>query len=418
MKNLTSFRNTLFFFFSFSLSLSLSLSARPPATKRTKAMPPLSTSERNLSSLSGAHVLITGGASGIGAALADACAAGGAGAVSILDADARGAAAAAALLREGNPGLFAAAFACDVTSPEQVETISLDSGEREGRGEGREWGGEREGKDDCSWGPRARPPFFFSFRSPPPPPKKKNSGEEKKVRAAVRAATEAHGPISLLFANAGIGPCGLFLEGCESAASASVAAEAAAAGSSKKKAAPPLTRSASAAAGAAAAAAAAPPSCPWQRTMAVNYGGVVSVLQATLPRMVSQGRGRVVVTGSMGERTGERRQERGRVVVLLLATTTERKTKKLARRPRGKNKTSSKKKNFHPSKKNSGGFMGAAGLSAYSASKHALRGLCDCLRLEVGEKCCSSRDFRSEFYALISLSTLGSHFRVENKKNP
>ena len=29
--------------------------------------------------------------------------------------------------------------------------------------------------------------------------------------------------------------------------------------------------------------------------------------------------------------------------------------------------------------------MGAAGLSAYSASKHALRGLCDCLRLEVGE---------------------------------
>lgn len=27
--------------------------------------------------------------------------------------------------------------------------------------------------------------------------------------------------------------------------------------------------------------------------------------------------------------------------------------------------------------------MGAAGLSAYSASKHALRGLCDCLRLEV-----------------------------------
>jgi len=344
MKNLTSFRNTLFFFFSFSLSLSLSLSARPPATKRTKAMPPLSTSERNLSFLSGAHVLITGGASGIGAALADACAAGGAGAVSILDADARGAAAAAALLREGNPGLFAAAFACDVTSPEQVETISLDSGEREGRGEGREWGGEREGKDDCSWGPRARPPFFFSFRSPPPPPKKKNSGEEKKVRAAVRAATEAHGPISLLFANAGIGPCGLFLEGCESAASASVAAEAAAAGSSKKKAAPPLTRSASAAAGAAAAAAAAPPSCPWQRTMAVNYGGVVSVLQAALPGMVSQGRGRVVVTGSVGERTGERRQERGRVVVLLLATTTERKTKKTRSPPEREKQNQLKKK--------------------------------------------------------------------------
>ena len=30
--------------------------------------------------------------------------------------------------------------------------------------------------------------------------------------------------------------------------------------------------------------------------------------------------------------------------------------------------------------------MGAAGLSAYSASKHALRGLCDCLRLEVRER--------------------------------
>ena len=70
-------------------------------------------------SLPGAHVLITGGASGIGAALADACASAGASAVSILDFDARGAAAAAALLREGNPGLFAAAFVCDVTSPEQ-----------------------------------------------------------------------------------------------------------------------------------------------------------------------------------------------------------------------------------------------------------------------------------------------------------
>ena len=33
--------------------------------------------------------------------------------------------------------------------------------------------------------------------------------------------------------------------------------------------------------------------------------------------------------------------------------------------------------------------MGAAGLSAYSASKHALRGLCDCLRLEVREEKCS-----------------------------
>ena len=180
MKNLTSFRNTLFFFFSFSLSLSLSLSARPPATKRTKAMPPLSTSERNLSFLSGAHVLITGGASGIGAALADACAAGGAGAVSILDADARGAAAAAALLREGNPGLFAAAFACDVTSPEQVETISLESGEREGRG-GEENGGGRERGRMTVRGDRGRARLFFlSFRSPPPPPKKKTLGKKKR----------------------------------------------------------------------------------------------------------------------------------------------------------------------------------------------------------------------------------------------
>ena len=106
------------------------------------------------------------------------------------------------------------------------------------------------------------------------------------------------------------------------------------------------------------------------------------------------------------------------MVVLLLATTTERKTKKTRSPPEREKQNQLKKKNFHPSRKNSGGFMGAAGLSAYSASKHALRGLCDCLRLEVGEKCCSSRDFRSEFYALISLSTLGSHFRVENKKNP
>ena len=195
-------------------------------------------------------------------------------------------------------------------------------------------------------------PAFFSFLSlTTSPPPKKNSGGRKKVRAAVRAATEAHGTISILFANAGIGPCGLFLEGCESAASASVAAEAAAAGSSKKKAAPPLTRSASAAAGAAAAAAAAPPSCPWQRTMAVNYGGVVSVLQAALPGMVSQGRGRVVVTGSVGERTGERRQERGRVVVLLLATTTERKTRKTRSPPEREKQNQLKKKKLSSLKK-------------------------------------------------------------------
>lgn len=62
-------------------------------------------------------------------------------------------------------------------------------------------------------------------------------------------------------------------------------------------------------------------------------------------------------------------------------------------RGRGKKKKEKKKKNLAATfnKKNlqtnrlffAGGFMGAAGLSAYSASKHALRGLCDCLRLEV-----------------------------------
>lgn len=84
-------------------------------------MSPLPTSKsNNFASPAGAHVLVTGGASGIGAALADACSAAGAGAVSILDSDARGAALAAGLLREGNPGLFAAAFECDVTVPGQV----------------------------------------------------------------------------------------------------------------------------------------------------------------------------------------------------------------------------------------------------------------------------------------------------------
>ena len=147
------------------------------------------------------------------------------------------------------------------------------------------------------------------------------------MHAAVRAATAAHGPISLLFANAGIGPCGLFLEGCEKKSAAADAADAAggasavaaAAGgsSSKKKAA------------AASSAASAPPSypslpCPWQTTMAVNYGGVVSVLQAALPGMVSQGKGRVVVTGSMGEtrkRKRKRKRERERVPLLHLAPT-------------------------------------------------------------------------------------------------
>lgn len=36
--------------------------------------------------------------------------------------------------------------------------------------------------------------------------------------------------------------------------------------------------------------------------MEVNYCGVVNVLQAALPGMVAAGKGRVVVTGSMGEK--------------------------------------------------------------------------------------------------------------------
>ena len=107
-------------------------------------------------------MLVTGGASGIGAALVDACAAAGAGAVSILDLDARGARAAAALLREGNRGLFAAAFACDVTSPEQVREERRKRGKRGQRG-------KKRGKDDSSRRPRetqrASPPFFFLLSS-------------------------------------------------------------------------------------------------------------------------------------------------------------------------------------------------------------------------------------------------------------
>ena len=198
--------------------------------------------------------------------------------------------------------------------------------------------------------------------------------KKKKVFAAVRAATEAHGPISFLFANAGIGPCGLFLEGCEKkSAAAKALAAAAAAGTSKKKTGAPLSRShpeAPAGAGTAAA-----PSCPWQKTMDVNYGGVVNVLQAALPGMVAAGRGRVVVTGSMGEGGSE-----GDVFFCLpfffsaLRRSRKKKTKPTRTPPPKKKKNSP------------GGFMGAAGLSAYSASKHALRGLCDCLRLEVRER--------------------------------
>ena len=101
-------------------------------------MSPSKKATPSISSFSGAHVLITGGASGIGAALADAAAEGGAGAVSLLDLDARGAAAAAGLLREGNHGMFAAAFACDVTSAEQVKERRREEERKEERERERE----------------------------------------------------------------------------------------------------------------------------------------------------------------------------------------------------------------------------------------------------------------------------------------
>ena len=103
--------SSFLFFFSFLFSLP------PPPPPPTLDVSPNKTSPF---SLSGAHVLITGGASGIGAALADACARR-APAPSRCSTRRAGAGAAAALLREGNPGLFAAAFSCDVTSAEQVE---------------------------------------------------------------------------------------------------------------------------------------------------------------------------------------------------------------------------------------------------------------------------------------------------------
>jgi len=117
-------------------------------------------------SLSGSHVLITGGASGIGAALADACAAGGAGAVSLLDLDARGAGAAAALLREGHPGLFAGAFACDITSAEQVSVLRVGDGWSGGGGreeERRKRGGGREGACSREVEGEKKKPVSFLF---------------------------------------------------------------------------------------------------------------------------------------------------------------------------------------------------------------------------------------------------------------
>ncbi|CAL8465071.1 g4606 [Coccomyxa elongata] len=67
----------------------------------------------------------------------------------------------------------------------------------------------------------------------------------------------------------------------------------------------------------------------WEKVNRINYMGVVCTLKAALPGMVARRRGRVIVTNS------------------------------------------------------SGGFMGAAGISAYCASKFAVRGLLDSLRLEL-----------------------------------
>ena len=162
-------------------------------------MSPLSTSKGNLASLSGAHVLVTGGASGIGAALADACAAAGAGAVSLLDLDARGAGLAAALLREGNPGLFAAAFVCDVTIPEQVR---LKRGERE-RERGRERKGERAGREKKERGmtlrgdrERGGGPARLFFSSSPL--SKKKTWKKKKKKGFRRRPGRDRGPRSHL----------------------------------------------------------------------------------------------------------------------------------------------------------------------------------------------------------------------------
>ena len=67
----------------------------------------------------------------------------------------------------------------------------------------------------------------------------------------------------------------------------------------------------------------------WERVNQINYLGVVYTLKAALPGMVQRNAGRVIVTNS------------------------------------------------------SGSFLGAAGISAYCASKHAVRGFLDALRLEV-----------------------------------
>ncbi|CAK0787278.1 hypothetical protein CVIRNUC_010496 [Coccomyxa viridis] len=94
----------------------------------------------------------------------------------------------------------------------------------------------------------------------------------------------AHGPIDVICANAGVGPCGMFLEeGLEH----------------------------------------------WELVNRINYLGVVYTLKAIMPDMVQRNSGRIIVTNS------------------------------------------------------SGSFMGAAGISAYCASKHAVRGFMDSLRLEL-----------------------------------
>ncbi|EIE20459.1 NAD(P)-binding protein [Coccomyxa subellipsoidea C-169] len=105
------------------------------------------------------------------------------------------------------------------------------------------------------------------------------------ISKAIADCEAAQGPLDIIIANAGIGPCGMFLE------EAGVA--------------------------------------HWEKVMRINFMGVVCTLKAALPGMVSRNKGRVIVTNS------------------------------------------------------SGGFMGAAGISAYCGSKFAVRGFLDSLRLEL-----------------------------------
>ncbi|KAK9917359.1 hypothetical protein WJX75_003521 [Coccomyxa subellipsoidea] len=105
------------------------------------------------------------------------------------------------------------------------------------------------------------------------------------ISRAIADCEATQGPLDIIIANAGIGPCGMFLEE-EGVAH-------------------------------------------WDKVMRINYMGVVCTLKAALPGMVARNKGRIIVTNS------------------------------------------------------SGGFMGAAGISAYCGSKFAVRGFLDSLRLEL-----------------------------------